>query len=109
MREPMSLHWALSYTKCFPASVPFVASDVGGIRDFTSELQQGCLVSPVGVTQLADRVVALLQDAPLRRKLVEAGLEQVQQFDVASAATRFLRMVAGRNSRKTDDTYFRDT
>lgn len=75
------------------AGVPFVATDVGGVRDLCDVAQQWGVVSPQDEDAFAKRVLALLNDAERRRSLAEVGLRHVQRYRVGSVAEETLEQL----------------
>ncbi|MCK4735828.1 MAG: glycosyltransferase family 4 protein [Methanophagales archaeon] len=59
---------------------PVVASNVGGISFVIEDGKTGLLVEPENIGDLADKIVILLEDEKLRRKMSEAGRERVKEF-----------------------------
>ncbi|MBI1798823.1 MAG: glycosyltransferase family 4 protein [Candidatus Eisenbacteria bacterium] len=89
-----------SWTEAFPlvipeamaAGLPMVVTSVGAIPDFIRDGEDGFLVPPHEPAQLADRIIRLLDDEPLRRRMsahvraraarefaIEIGVERVRQ------------------------------
>ena len=60
------------------ASKAVVATTAGGIPEVVEDGVTGLLVPPQNSAALADAIVRLLQDEPLRRRMGEAGLERVR-------------------------------
>jgi len=77
------------------AGVPFVATDVGGIRDITSRGQQRFLVQPGDVDGFSKMVLKLLEDHRLRTVLSEEGHVHVMKYDLEHVAKIFLEAVLG--------------
>ena len=59
---------------------PIVASDTGGIPEVVVHGETGLLVPPRDVAALAAAISRLLQDAPLRERMGQAGLDRVQRL-----------------------------
>jgi len=59
--------------------LPVVAFDVGGIREWLKDGENGYLVPPKDCTQFATRMDQLLQDKPLARRLGENGLRLARE------------------------------
>jgi glycosyltransferase involved in cell wall biosynthesis len=57
----------------YSAGKPVVATTVGGLPEMVEHGRTGYLVAPRDTTQLAEAVVALLLDAPLRRRMGANG------------------------------------
>ncbi|MGB7933472.1 MAG: glycosyltransferase family 4 protein [Gammaproteobacteria bacterium] len=65
--QPLTLVDALAHGK------PIVATRVGGIPDLITNLKNGLLVEPTDVEALADSILLLANDEPLRKRLGEAA------------------------------------
>ncbi|HVT29590.1 MAG TPA: flippase-like domain-containing protein [Lacipirellulaceae bacterium] len=59
---------------------PVVASNVGGIVDIIKHEQTGLLVPQRDADELAAAIIRLINDAPLREKIVEQGLRHVREY-----------------------------
>lgn len=62
------------------AEKPAVATAVGGVPEVVDDLETGFLVPPREPAALAARIVQLLKDQALRRRMGRAGLERVQRL-----------------------------
>ncbi len=69
---------------------PFVASDVGGVRDVVCRTAQDFVVPKGEINVFAEKLVRLLSDEKLRAKLSREGLKQVKRYDVKKVAQIFL-------------------
>jgi phosphatidylinositol alpha-1,6-mannosyltransferase len=67
------------YLEASATGLPVVAGDSGGAPDAVREGETGYVVSGRDVAALAERLVTLLGDPGLRRKLGEAGRQWVQR------------------------------
>ena len=75
------------------SSLPVVASRVGGIPETVDDGVTGYLVEPQDVQELASKIVWLLQDEELRRRMGAQGRKKVEeQFNLKEQAAQ-LRMV----------------
>lgn len=71
------------------ADVPVVATQVAGVPELVEEGVTGLLVPPGDAHALAAKLVRLLEDASLRRRLGEAGRRKVvREFHVKQEAAR---------------------
>jgi len=61
------------------AEKPAVATAVGGVPEVVDEPATGFLVPPRNAAALAARIIQLLKDQALRRRMGRAGLERVRQ------------------------------
>lgn len=73
--------------------LPFVAFDVGGVKDIVVPEQLDFVVPRGDIDLFAGKVVQLLQDLHLRQKLSEAGLERVKLFSTEKAVQMFLERI----------------
>lgn len=85
------------------AAKPVVATRVGSIPEQVEEGKTGFLVGPGDAEGLADRIVQLLQDPVLRRRMGEAGRERVRDHFtlermVAETGELFERLAAGQGA-----------
>lgn len=86
------------------AEKPAVATAVGGVPEVVDDLETGFLVPPKEADALAARIVQLLKDQGLRRRMGRAGLERARRLftvermveETAAAYGRLLRPSAGR-------------
>ena len=67
----------VSAIEALAAGRPVVATRVGGLPDVVREGEDGFLVTPGAVDELADRLERLAADEELRRRMGEAGRERV--------------------------------
>jgi len=59
---------------------PVITSNVGGIPFVVEDGKTGLLFESENVEDLAEKIVILLKDEKLRRKMGDAGLERVKEF-----------------------------
>jgi glycosyltransferase involved in cell wall biosynthesis len=59
---------------------PIVASQVDGIRDSYRDGREGFLVPPGDIQLFAERLIRLIEEPPLRRKMGEAGKATAREF-----------------------------
>ena len=62
------------------AEKPAVATAVGGVPEVVDDVETGFLVPPREPEALAARIVQLLKDPALRRRMGRAGLERVRRL-----------------------------
>jgi glycosyltransferase involved in cell wall biosynthesis len=74
---------------------PFVAYDVGGVRDILSPEQMDCVVEYRDLDAFAGRCTRILTDPALADSLRRAGREQVKLFSEERVLEAFVRMVEG--------------
>lgn len=73
--------------------VPFIALDVGGVREVVPPEALDWIVPRGDVASLQERAVALLHSEASRASLVDAGSRWVERFDVERVASIFEREV----------------
>jgi glycosyltransferase involved in cell wall biosynthesis len=68
-----------SVFEAMACGVPVVVSDLAAVREIVADGETG-LVAPVGdATETADAILRLLDDAPLRRRVIAQALEYVRR------------------------------
>jgi len=77
------------------SACPFVAFDVGGVRDIVTSEQETQVVRAGAVDEFAERVLDLVKEPRLRERLAAAGSARVRDFDEARVAEMFLGMMRG--------------
>lgn len=77
MREP----FGIVILEAFAAGIPVIASKVGGIPDIVHSGENGFLVEPENPQQLAEKIVLLLKDDVLRKKMSENAIKMVANYD----------------------------
>jgi glycosyltransferase involved in cell wall biosynthesis len=66
--------------ECMAAGLPFVAADVGGVRDICDSTQMWSVVPPGDVPAFVERLIALERDGDRRRLLAAAGRVRVHSY-----------------------------
>ncbi len=75
--------------------IPFVANDVGGVRDILTT-KQLAFINPVGdITAFSGKIIRLLNDDKLRNELKAEGFTKVKEFEERAVADLFASMIAG--------------
>lgn len=80
-------------TEAMLYGVPYVASEVGGVRDMTPPILHPYLVPYGDVDQYVARLDELISHDSLRREASEVLLEWVKQYDKPVIMERFLRLI----------------
>lgn len=62
------------------ASKPAIAADVGGCAEVIEEGKTGYIVAPTDAEALAEKIITLSKDAPLRARMGEAGRKRVEEY-----------------------------
>jgi glycosyltransferase involved in cell wall biosynthesis len=77
------------------ARIPVVATAVGGTPEVVADGVNGYLVPPGDAAALARRILALLADDQLRRRMGQQGFARVQRdFTFAAQAEQYRRLLA---------------
>jgi len=69
--------------------LPVVASRSGALPELVQDGVSGYLFRPLDPTDLADKLAALLQDEPLRKKMAAAAREQALAHDITHSVQAF--------------------
>ncbi len=77
------------------AGTPFVAADVGGVREICAPEQRRWLVPTGEADRFADAVVDCLGQDDRRRALAAAGREHVRRYDMTVVAEMFRLRILG--------------
>jgi glycosyltransferase involved in cell wall biosynthesis len=75
------------------AGCPFIASDVGGVRDVVTLTQAGLLAAKGDWPAMADALVRLLSDDTLREELAGDGLAHVRSYSQDKVVQSFVSLV----------------
>lgn len=75
-------------------SLPTIGTTVGGIPDVIRDGEDGLLVPPADAQALARAIRRLVDDAPLRRRIVARSYEVAQQSTAEYHAERLARLIA---------------
>jgi glycosyltransferase involved in cell wall biosynthesis len=75
------------------AGLPVVAADVAGVPEVVEDGVTGMVVPAGNVDELASRVIQILSDPDLRRRLGEAAAVRCREaFDISRVAARYLEV-----------------
>ena len=74
------------------AGLPIVASKVQGIEDLVAVGQNGALVEPGNIEQIADQLTNLINQPDQRRRMGGTSVSRVQQYDWKNIAEAYLRI-----------------
>lgn len=77
--------------------IPVVGSNVGGIPDIISDGETGLLANQKDPDDLAQKIIRLLADEDLRKRIIDNGLKFVKKnFSLEVIADRFIRIYQDR-------------
>jgi len=65
------------------AGLPIVATNVGGIPEIVTDGENGFLTESKNSKQLAEKILLLLKDESLRRRISENNLIKVRKYDIS--------------------------
>jgi glycosyltransferase involved in cell wall biosynthesis len=85
---------ALLPLEAMAAARPIVASDVDGVRDSIRDGAEGFLVPPAEIEAFAQKLLSLIGDPVLRKKMGEAGRLRAPEFSIARASREFSVLIA---------------
>jgi len=69
------------FIEAMAAGAPVVATNVGGIKDFLKDGENGLTCKVEDPKDLAEKINRILEDENLRKKLIEGGLETAKKYD----------------------------
>ncbi len=72
--------------------LPYIASDVGCVREISTPTAQRFLVKPGNVAMFAHKIEALITDKETYRKFAEEGLENVKKYSLQKVIDRFINL-----------------
>ena len=83
--------WVIA--EAMAAGRPVVATRVGGIPELVADAESGFLVAPRAPAQIAERLIHLLEDSPLRARMGAAGrILSEQKFDLTRNLDTLMRV-----------------
>ena len=85
--------WGLTVTEANACGVPVVASDVPGLRDAVKSGETGLLYEYGNIPQLAEEILKLLRDEPLRKRLAVAAKSYAATFSWDDCSERMLKLL----------------
>jgi glycosyltransferase involved in cell wall biosynthesis len=86
--------FGLVLLEAMAAQLPIVATGVGGIPEIIDDRKNGLLAEPKDSDALAERILTLLNNKPLRDKLAFLGHHKVKQFDVTAMVEKTKKVYA---------------
>lgn len=85
--------WGLNVVEAGALGTPCVAYDVAGLRDSVRDGETGLLAESGNVEDLAEKLLAVLEDEDLRMRLGRNALEYAKQFSWDKTATQFMKII----------------
>ena len=73
---------------------PIVVNDVDGTDDSIDDGVEGFLVPPAEIELFAEKLLLLVEDADLRKRMGEAGRLRAQEFSVTRISEQYLSLIA---------------
>ena len=84
--------WRLTITEANARGTPVIAHDVPVVRDAVVSGQNGLLVEPDNVQEMARLSCALLEDPARRMRLTKSAIDFARQFSWDTTATAFMKL-----------------
>ena len=81
----------MAVLEAMAAGLPVIATNVGGIPELITHGVEGVLLAPGEVQELAERIVWLANDSPLRAQMGQRALAKAQQFDEQHVMERLIK------------------
>lgn len=75
------------------AGKPVVATDVGGVRDWLRDGQNGFVVPPGNPDQLAEKIIKILSDKKLAVKMSKNAVETSKEFSIEKMAVNIEKII----------------
>ena len=72
--------------------IPIIASDVDGIPDIISDHKNGLLIQPGNAEQLCEKILQVINDPLLSRRLTENALEKVADYSMEKITKEYLAL-----------------
>ncbi len=85
--------WGLTVTESNACGVPVVASDVPGLRDAVKSGETGLLYEYGNIEQLAEYILKLLHDEPMRLRFAAAAKLYAATFSWDDCAERMMKLL----------------
>lgn len=79
VRPSLSEGQGISFIEAMAAGLPVIATPVGGIPDFLKHEVTGLFVEPKNSQSIANAVTRLINDEPLRKKIIENSIKMVRE------------------------------
>jgi glycosyltransferase involved in cell wall biosynthesis len=74
--------------------VPYVASDVGSVREISCETAQRFLVKSGDVAMFAHKIEALISDKEIYEKFKKEELEKVKEYSLEKVLNKFINIIS---------------
>ncbi len=80
----------LTLVEAMAGGLPIVATNVWGNEDAVNDGENGLLVPARSPAEMADAIIRLLTDEPLRRSMAEAAVKESKQYDWNVIASQYI-------------------
>lgn len=75
------------------AGVPYIASDVGGVREMTPPSLQRFIVTPGDANSFTEKIIEFLNIAPSARKIIIKEMEEwIKRYDTSAVLSQFVKL-----------------
>lgn len=78
--------------ECMATGLPFVATDVGGVRDLITDLPSKHLIEPENIDAFSIKIGEILKNRTLNNKLVSYGYRNILRYDIDLINKRFIEL-----------------
>ena len=77
----------------FSQGLPLVCTAVGGCKDTLQDERDALLVPPRDALAIADAVQRIIEDSPLRKRLIQEGYQRAEEASFEVAGHKFLKQL----------------
>ncbi|MBI4399976.1 glycosyltransferase family 4 protein, partial [Candidatus Micrarchaeota archaeon] len=74
--------------------IPFVVSNVGGVRDILTQEQQEFMITKGDFNAFSQKLAQLLNNKQKQEQLIRIGKERVKEFDMKLVAKQYIEKIA---------------
>ena len=88
--------FGLAALEAMACGIPMVATAVGGLKEIIQDGESGLLVPAKDPAALAQALIALLTNEPLRLRLAQGARRRAENFSIERRSRELLRLVTER-------------
>jgi glycosyltransferase involved in cell wall biosynthesis len=85
--------WGLPTAEAMACGCAVISARNKGAEEFVSDQKTGLFTKVKDPFELAEKIIKLLEDQPLRIKLAQAGANSIRRFDLRKSAKRFEKAI----------------
>lgn len=90
--------WGLTGTEAMASGAILVASDIGGVEDYTINGRNSFLVQSNNLDYFVDIIVKLIESEGLRRKLANNAIKDIKKFNIDESTKLLLKIFESREN-----------